>query len=435
MKHRKKRRLPLYLLVVLGILVLLGAVWALAGTLRPADAASSRPMDSAASQPAQAESAAPSAKPAATKPPAAALGEWRAVWLSYLEYQQMDFSTEKAFTTQIAAMFDRVSAAGCNTVLAQVRPCGDAMYQSDLFPWSHFITGTQGQAPGYDPLTIMIEQAHARGLRLEAWINPYRVRIGASKPETLAQTNPAALWLAASDLPRVHEVNGGLWYDPGVPEVRELVANGVEELCREYDIDGIHFDDYFYPVQDASFDEAVWAAYGAGKPLQDWRRENVNTLVAKVAEVIKASGKSITFGISPQGNNDNNYAQQYSDVGAWMKAGWIDYVCPQIYWGFDYRTQSGSDRFAFDVCLAEWLALPKKEGVKLYVGLGAYRIGEGDGSSAESAEWQSGENLARQVSALRAAGANGYGVYRYDSLWNENALCEAELAALTRANG
>lgn len=427
MKRRKKDFSP-FLIIGLGVAVLLGAVWAVMGTLRPGSSPASSGQEQ--SRPVSSVSSAVQQTPLPQIP----TGDWRAVWLSYLEYQQMDFSTEEAFTGEIEKIFDNIVASGCNTVLAQVRPCGDALYESEIFPWSHFITGVQGQNPGYDPLAVMVQAAHARGLRIEAWVNPYRVRMSSKAPETLSAENPAAVWMADSAVQRVLEVDGSLWYNPALPETRQLVADGVAELCQKYEIDGIHFDDYFYPTTDTAFDEQSFALYGDGQELDSWRRANVDALVQQVAEVVKASGKDITFGISPQGNNDNNYSQQYSDVANWMQNGWVDYVCPQIYWGFDYRTASGSERFAFEPCLAEWLGIPRAEKVKLYVGLGAFRISEGDGSSAQSQEWQSGQNVAKQVMALRAAGADGYGIYRYDSLFQNTELAKAELAALTAVN-
>ena len=234
----------------------------------------------------------------------------------------------------------------------------------------------------------------------------------------------------------MHEVDGGLWYDPAIPEVRQLIVDGVTELCKNYEIDGVQFDDYFYPTTDPSFDADAYAKYGEGKPLDEWRRSNVNQLVRAVHDAVKAANPKLTFGISPQGNADNNYGQQYSDVGLWMREpGFVDYVCPQIYWGFDYRTSGGSDKFAFDVCTESWLDQPRDASVALYVGLGAYRIGEGDGSSQESGEWQSGINLAKMVKFLREAGADGYAVYRYDNLFRgPSQLMDAERAALTQAN-
>ena len=158
----------------------------------------------------------------------------------------------------------------------------------------------------------------------------------------------------------------------------------------------------------------------------------MNALIRSVHEICAAAG--VEFGVSPQGNLANNTDLQYRNLPRWMAEGWVDYVCPQIYWGFDWRSAEGSDSCAFDVCLQSWLDLPRAENVRLYAGLGACRIGGQDGSAAESGEWQSGGQLAKMVSHLRGARAQGYAVYRYGSLWNADPLCGQELEALRKEN-
>ena len=161
------------------------------------------------------------------------------MWISYLEWQHTDFSGSEQFTADIAAMLDNCAGIGANVVIAHVRPFGDALYSSELFPFSHLCTGTQGQDPGCDPLAILLEQAHARGLEVEAWINPYPPAGGRYA------RRPGRHGLAALHPGWVREAAGGLWLDPALPEVQDHIAAGVEELCRRYEIDGIHFDDYF----------------------------------------------------------------------------------------------------------------------------------------------------------------------------------------------
>ena len=377
----------------------------------------------------------PASQPAAT-PQAEPAEEIRAMWISYKEWETMDFSSEAAFTEQAARLMANSAELGMNRVLVQVRPFADAIYPSELFPWSDLCTGTQGQDPGYDPLAILVEQAHSAGLAIEAWVNPYRVRLNASYPAgELAADNPAVLhpdW--------AKEVNGGIYLDPANPDVQAYIADGVQEILDNYAVDGIHFDDYFYPTTEESFDETEYAASGTDLSLADWRRENVNSLVSLVYRTVKESSPTAVFGISPQGNPDNNYNGQYSDVGLWMSTpGYLDYVMPQIYWGFGYTLKSGSDRFAFENIVAEWAAMPRADSVALCVGLGAYRIGDGDGGSNENStsQWQTGCNLASQVEGLRGAGLDGYALYRYASLfdnaaWNDLAAQECE--ALRQVN-
>ena len=370
--------------------------------------------------------------------------EMRAMWISYLEWQHVDFSSEASAQKDIATMFENSKNMGINTVIVHVRPFSDAFYRSELFPFSHFMGGSQGHDPGFDPLVIMIEEAHKRGLRVEAWLNPYRVDNNKVGLGTLSADNPARQhpdW--------VMKVAGGLWYDPGLPQVRDLVRDGVLEIVENYQVDGIHFDDYFYPDVDAwenSFDADTFARYGGNMSLSDWRRANVDKLVSAVYEGIKAINPSVSFGISPQGNNENNYSRQYCDIKKWMATpGFVDYVMPQLYWGFAYRTPSGNNQYAFKNVAAEWAGYPRVDSVRLYAGLGAYRLGVaqggggrsgfGDGGSNSQAEWESGHNLADMVVALRAQdGFSGFALFRYDSLFQgDDALSKNERAALSKA--
>ena len=396
---------------------------ALAGCAPAAAPGSSAPLpgSSADVQPA------PAAKPSGE--------EYRAVWISYLEWQSADFSSEDAFRAQMGSWFDQYAAMGLNTVLAQVRPFGDALYPSAIFPWSSVCTGTQGRDPGFDPLAVLVEEAHARGLRLEAWLNPYRLALNDTVPGAFSADS-----LAAAHPEWVKQAGGGQYLDPSRQDVRDCIAAGVQEILDGYAVDGIHLDDYFYPTTDEAFDAAEYAAADTDLSLEDWRRDNVNALVRQLYQLVHAGGRTagaVPLGISPQGNNDNNYAQQYSDAALWLSTpGYIDYAMPQVYWGYGYTTGSGSTRFAFENITAEWLALPRAEGVALYFGLGAYRIGDGDGGNYDHAQdqWQTGHNLADMVTTLRGAGADGFGLYRSDFLLRSAAwpqLAQAECAALT----
>ena len=318
-------------------------------------------------------------------------GEWRAVWVSYLEWAGMDFSSEEAFRAGAAELMDNCLSIGLNTVITQVRPFGDALYRSTLFPWSHLCTGEQGQDPGFDPLDVLITEAHSRGLSLEAWVNPYRLRSSAKMPPALAENNLANVhpeWTCA--------VGEGLYLNPAIPEAADYVVQGVAELVQNYAVDGIHFDDYFYPTTDAALDAAQFAASGAGN-LAAWRRQNVTALVKAAHDAVKAADATLRFGVSPQGNPDNDLGQQYSDVKA-------------------------------------WLAMPRAASTALYFGLGAYRIGEGDGGANEDSQsqWCTGSALARQVERLHSLGAGGWALYRYDSLFRsaQPELADAERAAL-----
>ena len=362
--------------------------------------------------------------PAPTAAPVSA-APYRAVWVSYLEWQQVDFSSSAAFCADIDAMLDDIAALGANVVLAHVRPFGDALYKSAYYPWSHLCTGTQGQDPGFDPLALLTAAAHARGLQVEAWVNPYRLQAG-GVPAALCAESPALLhpdWVKQAD--------GGLYLDPAEPDVRQYIAAGLEELCAGYDIDGIHFDDYFYPTADPAFDAGSYAAYTAGGGTLDldaWRRQNVDELVRLCWQTVhRYPGRR--FGIAPQGDPATNLATQYSDAARWLaEPGYVDYLMPQLYWGLDWADPARR----LDALAGTWAALPRADGVALYAGLGAYRIGDADAG----AEWLSGRALAAQTEALAAAGITGVGLYRYASLFADpahSALAEQECAALRAA--
>ena len=376
-------------------------------------------------------------EPSADPNPALPAGEWRAVWVSYLEWAAMDFSTEDAFRAGVVQLLDNCTGLGLNTVLAQVRPFGDALYRSSLFPWSHLCTGVQGKDPGFDPLDVLLQEAHTRGISVEAWVNPYRLRSSAAMPPNLADSN-----LANTHPEWVCTVDEGLYLNPAEPAAADYVVQGVAELVQNYAVDGIHFDDYFYPTTDESIDAAQFEASGAGN-LAAWRRENVTALVRAVHDTVKAADPTLRFGISPQGNPDNDENQQYSDVTGWLASGGgdavVDYLCPQVYWGQGFALHNGSTRFAFENIVPAWLAYPRAADVALYFGLGAYRVGVGDGGSNENSlsGWSTGRALADQVAFLREQGAGGWALYRYGSLFGpeQTSLAAAECGALAAADG
>ncbi len=350
-------------------------------------------------------------------------GEVRAIWISYLDLAPMIKGKSKSqFQSNIGAAFDDCADLGLNTVIVQVRPFADALYDSAYFPWSYLVNSgnIEGKSPGYDPLQVMVSAAHSRGLKIEAWINPYRVRANGSKV-SLCDDNQAQQWLdEGSD--NVVEFNGGIYYNPAREEVQDLIVNGVEEIVSNYDVDGIHFDDYFYPSPDNSFDSAAYKEYknaGGGKSLGDWRRSNVDTLVKRVYKAIKSIDSSCTFGISPQGNRSNNWSHQYIDVEKWVtNTGYVDYICPQIYWGYNNSSAP------YQSVLEEWNDLIGVSKVKLYVGLAAYKIG-----NSESDFIGNSNMMKRQVvSAREQSRYQGFALYRYDSLFNPDAGCRSQVA-------
>lgn len=339
--------------------------------------------------------------------------EMRAVWVSYLELQgMMQGKSGDQFRTDIAQVMQTSADFGLNTVVLQVRPFGDAIYPSAFFPQSYLFTGTEGavgKAP-YDALAIAIEEAGKRSLRVEGWINPYRVRAKADK--ALGADNPVHDLLESGDAVKMGDV---ISYNPASDAAQELIVAGVVELVNNYDISGIHFDDYFYPTADPSFDSADFSAYRAGggtKTLEAWRRSNVTTLIRKVHDAMAIADPSAVFGISPQGNMNNNMNLQFVDVQELVTAGLIDYLCPQMYFGFkNSGCPYGSTIQAFN-------EITRGTDVQLYVGLATYKFGISDAWAGEGKdEWLgTTDMLQRQVKAARELSCyGGFILYRYDS--------------------
>ena len=366
---------------------------------------------------AEAEAAEAAARAQATKNKADKPDEVRAVWISYLDfYSLLQNQSKSNFTYNMDRAFDKISSMGLNTVYIQVRPFGDALYDSDIFPYSYVITDVEGKDPGFDPLEIMIELADDYDLRVEAWINPYRVRAIGSDRE-LASSNPAVKAVRAGSGLAI-QYNGGIFYNPASSDARNLITQGVIELIENYDIDGIHFDDYFYPTTDLSFDKYYYNSYrnsGGTLSQADWRRQNVDKLIQQVYTAIKNADSSIVFGISPQARDDINYDGQFAHTESWLKNGWVDYICPQIYYGFQNETAP------YKSTLNYWHDLAKKHDTDLYVGLAAYKCGTADSyAGSGKSEWiNNADMLSRMVeSARNKSSYAGFALYRYDSLFN-----------------
>lgn len=378
---------------------------------------------------------------AETGGPGSTAGELRAVWISYLDWEKMP-SEQAAFQAEADRMMNRCAELKMNAVFVHVRPDGDAMYPSSYFPWSKFVTGTQGQDPGYDPLKIFIDSAHRHGLQFHAWINPFRVTGYLNRWEHVSAESPAKQWLGDGDPSNdrwVLKQGGEYYFNPAVPQVRELIIHGVQEVVSGYDVDGIHFDDYFYPaVNNADpnqwFDKPEYDASGSGLSISQWRRENVNQLVRGVYQAVKEIRPSVQFGISPEGYvvHLRSETRLFADIDTWMSQdGYIDYIMPQIYWGFEHKMSDGSPApFAFGNNLQTWLDLKSKGNARLYLGLAMYKTGSNTKDNNTVPEWlRYNDIMKRQVEAGRATGKiSGYCFYAYSSF--QEAACQAEAANL-----
>ena len=366
-------------------------------------------------------------QPGSSEPSSGEQTELRAAWLSFFEltelFQDADQQEFEARFEQIAA---QAAAYGLNALIVQVRPYADAVYPSAVYPWSHIITGTQGRDPGYDPLQSMVGLCHRYNLQIHARINPYRVK-GKNNME-LSADNQALKWYNDMDNEYVVNVDGSLYFNPAAEPVKQLILDGVAELVDQYDIDGIHMDDYFYPSAEEGYDGDSYAAYlaaGGTEDLSSFRRENVNDLVQRIYRLVKEKNPDVQFGISPGGNIEKNYNEQFADVALWLSEdGYVDYVMPQIYFGFEHGS------LPFDDTADRWAQLLQAPGVKLYAGLPAYKIGESDqyaGSGAE--EWKhSTENLKKMVQHLRANGNySGFALYSFTSLFRPEEAVSAQV--------
>ncbi|WP_406100367.1 glycoside hydrolase family 10 protein [Streptomyces sp. NBC_01013] len=300
----------------------------------------------------------------------------------------------------LISYLDEAVARRLNAVILQVRPSADALWPSPYEPWAQCLTGVQGKDPGWDPLGTAVKEAHSRGLELHAWFNPYRVA-NHTDPSRLSAGHPARLhpeWV----LP----YGGKLYYNPGLPEVRAFVQDAMLDAVRRYDIDAVHWDDYFYPypVAGQTFaDGAAYAKYGAGFPDRAaWRRSNTDKLVREMSERIKALKPAVRFGISPFGvwrnaSTDSlgsrtqagvqTYDDLYADTRGWIKKGWIDYICPQLYWNI------GSAAADYATLVPWWAETVRGTGVDLFIGEALYKAGD----PAQSAAWQDPAELSRHV--------------------------------------
>ncbi len=375
---------------------------------------------------------------------AAGVEEMRGVWIASV--YNIDFPSKTGLTpTQMKQEIDdilhNVKAMNGNAVFFQVRPVADALYPSKIFPWSAYLTGTQGVAVAddFDPLQYMIDEGKKQGIAVHAWINPYKVTRGtAAKPNhdltALAANNPVRLY---PDIVVAHP-NGELYLDPGQPKSRFLVLEGIKELLLNYDLAGIHFDDYFYPDKVAQKDsngkivgysdfndEQTFIQYGQGfTNKDDWRRNNVDQLVKDTQTLIKSVKPDVQFGISPAGvwaNQTTNplgsatrggvetYYDHYADTRKWAQEGWIDYIAPQIYWHIGFSTAD------YDTLARWWSDVVKDSDTKLYIGHAAYKVGD----TAQNAAWQDPDELIKQVQLNRQLGnVDGSIFYGYSVIKN-----------------
>ena len=344
--------------------------------------------------------------------------EMRGVWITYMELsmENEEDKSEKRFREKFKEIVVNCKNFGFNTLIIQVRPFCDALYKSDYFPWSHILTGNQGENPNYDPLKIMCEICNTYNLEIHAWINPYRVSLNET-PSEFSNDNP---YVADNSI--AIETKSGIILDPSSEKARKLIVDGVLEIIRNYDIDAIQFDDYFYPTDIEDNDSTQYSNYveligeSNSMNIDYWREANVNMLICEVYKAIHSESDTVKFGISPQGNIDNN-KKLYADVKSWCSCrGFVDYICPQIYFSLE------NPSLTFEDSLKSWTSLEYDDKVDLYVGLAGYKAG----SDKDSGTWlESDEILAQEYDIIKNnETVKGFMLYSYSSILDDTSQYE-----------
>ncbi|MBE7017569.1 MAG: hypothetical protein E7420_05365 [Ruminococcaceae bacterium] len=390
---------------------------------------------------------APTPRPAATPNPNAdthslQYEDMKAMWLS--QYDLADIyaaggaqRSREDFTARMAQVLDNVKAEGFNTVILQLRPFADSMYPSEYYPMSSFVTGRIGAAANYDPVAIAVELAHERELSIHAWINPLR-GMYEKEMDNVSARYPMRQWYDNAELRGKYIVAvGGRWYlNPAYEEVRELIRAGAEEALNLYDFDGLHMDDYFYPHTDASFDADAYAGYknsGGIMSLADFRRNNVNILVEELYSTTHRSGGERLFGISPGGNSNTAYNSQYADIYSWCsKPGYVDYICPQVYWGLEHATHD------FLKVTREFQNMIKTDSVDLIIGMtfGKAYSKEDQWAGSGKDEWKQNDDILLRClqSTAQLDSCRGVAVFCYQYFYEPLSGEAVEETAAEREN-
>ncbi len=348
--------------------------------------------------------------------------ELRGIWIPYM-------SLTNVTPEKIDSIVENAHSYGYNALIFHVRPFSDALYDSELFPTSHLFDGTQGGEMPFDPLEYVIKAAHAKDMEVHAWINPLRIQHkNGTLPSEISADNPYNIFRnddsEENDL-YVIDYDKGKYFNPGEEGARQYIIDGICEIVENYDVDGIHWDDYFYPADDDSFDDSEsygkYISMGGELSLIDWRTENINILVRDSYRAVKNINPDVVFGISPQGNTEN-CLNMGADIYEWCSTdGYIDYICPQIYWSFDHATAP------FDEISLKWDNIVTSDSVKYYIGLALYKAG----SDSDKGTWEGSDRiLADEVRFAREnTKAEGFMVYSYEYLNKENT--REEVANLT----
>lgn len=347
--------------------------------------------------------------------------EIHGVWLTIYEIQPKSKSmSESEYKTQIDAMTEKLKKISATDIFVQVRANCDSIYPSEYFK-----VYTPFEKNGeiiFDALKIIISSAHERDIKVHAWLNPYRI----SATDGASDDDPIFKSVQKDD---IYKEGKKAYLKPSSENARKLVLNGVRELF-EYDIDGVHIDDYFYPTDSEDIDENEYESYqnsGGTLSLGDWRRANVNSLISSMYALTKSSGTNKIFSISPGGDIDKDRDSLYADVELWCSSpGYTDMIIPQIYFGFENETQP------YKKCLDRWASIVKTDSVKLVIGLAIYKAGQEDeyaGSGKD--EWKNNSDIIkREVEYLREKNCDGYALFSYRHIFSDSQAVKSEIEGL-----
>lgn len=336
--------------------------------------------------------------------------ETRAIFVSYIELNKyIKGNNYEISKRNIRKIIKNIKSLKCNTIILQVRSASDAIYKSNIYPMSLNIVNTEYD-DYYDVLDYFIKESHKSNVKIIAWINPYRIRTTCDK-NTITEKNPAYKYLDTD----IVYINNGIYYNPSKQETEDLIVKGVEEVLN-YDVDGILFDDYFYP--DNNIDKKDYEEYIKNNEFieeKDYRLNIVNKMIKRVYKTCK--NKNIKFGISPDGNIDNNYNKNYADVKSWLKSNeYIDFIMPQIYYGFYNSTRD------YIKVTKEWENLIENKDIELYIALAFYKVGMEDKYAKNGFnEWIDNDNIIMREILLSRNLKNyqGFSLFRYENIFNE----------------
>lgn len=352
------------------------------------------------------------------------------IWISYTEVNAM-LESSNGFKREFDTVAENCRLLNISEIYLHIRSHCDSLYKSALFPQNPLAA-----ALDYDPLEYAVRVCKKADIKLNAWINPYRVSTATTDINTLSSESPAYKWLN-DDNPE-NDLNvllsNGIYLNPAEAEVRRLIIDGIRELIGNYAINGIHFDDYFYPSTEAKLDAESYEKYreNTENPLSlgDWRRTNVDLLISGCHSAIKERGQDIAFSVSTIADTERNYGELYADVKKWVKNGLVDEIIPQIYFGFEYPDKN----FAFDTLLEKWSELAKlNPDVKLLIGLSPYKLNTE--SEPDRDEWRNGTDItARQISRCRENGnVDGYVLFSYSYVFSPEEAYTAQREAIRKA--